>query len=96
MNLNWLNENTIFVTLHGSQAYGLANEFSDVDVKGICIPPKDVEYNLYHHFEQVENPSFLETLLSNLKNPKNPKFESTIFSLRKFLPTRYSPLKYSL
>lgn len=84
MNLEWLNENTVYVTLHGSQAYGLANEFSDVDVKGICIPPREVEYNLYHRFEQAENPAALESQLSHLKNPKNPKFESTIYSLRKF------------
>lgn len=84
MNLEWLNDNTIYVTLHGSQAYGLANEFSDVDVKGICIPPREVEYHLYHRFEQVENSPALESKLSYLKNPKNPKFESTIYSLRKF------------
>jgi predicted nucleotidyltransferase len=84
MNLEWLNENTIYVTLHGSQAYGLANQFSDVDVKGICIPPKDVEYNLYHRFEQAENHPALEARLGHLKNPNNPKFESSIFSLRKF------------
>lgn len=84
MNLDWLKENTIYVTLHGSQAYGLANQFSDVDVKGICIPPKDVEYNLYHRFEQAENPAFLEEQLAHRKNPLNPKFESSIFSLRKF------------
>lgn len=84
MNLEWLNQNTIYVTLHGSQAYGLANEFSDVDVKGICIPPREVEYNLYHRFEQAENPVGLEAQLSHLKNPKNPKFESSVYSLRKF------------
>jgi predicted nucleotidyltransferase len=84
MNLNWLNENVIYVTLAGSQAYGLANEFSDVDVKGICVPPPEVEYNLFHRFEQAENPLFLEERLAHLKNPKNPKFESTLYSLRKF------------
>jgi uncharacterized protein len=84
MNLEWINDNTIYVTLHGSQAYGLANEFSDTDVKGICIPPQNVEYNLYHRFEQAENPKELEDCLTHLKNPKNPKLESSIFSLRKF------------
>ena len=84
MNLEWLTKNTVYVTLHGSQAYGLANEFSDVDVKGICIPPQNVEYNLFHRFEQAENPAFLEERLGHLKNPKNPKFESSIYSLRKF------------
>ena len=80
----WLDKHTIYVTLHGSQAYGLANEFSDTDVKGICIPPREVEYHLYHRFEQAENSPVLEARLSHLKNPKNPKFESTIYSLRKF------------
>lgn len=84
MNLEWLDRHTIYVTLHGSQAYGLANEFSDVDVKGICVPPPEIEYHLYHRFEQAENPASIEARLSHLKNPKNPKFESTIYSLRKF------------
>ena len=80
----WLPKNTIYVTLHGSQAYGLANEFSDVDMKGICVPPPEVENHLYHRFEQSQNPKFLEEKLGYLKNPKNPKFESEIYSLRKF------------
>lgn len=84
MNLDWLDKNTVYVTLHGSQAYGLANQFSDVDVKGICLPPKEVEYNLYHRFEQAENSPALEARLAHLKNPNNPKFESTVYSLRKF------------
>lgn len=80
----WLPKNTIYVTLHGSHAYGLANEFSDVDVKGICVPPPEVEYHLYHRFEQSQSPVWLEEKLTHLKNPKNPKFESEIYSLRKF------------
>lgn len=84
MNLDWLDKNTIYVTLHGSQAYGLANQFSDVDVKGICVPPREVEYHLYHRFEQAENNPQIEARLSHLKNPQNPKFESSIYSLRKF------------
>lgn len=81
---DWLQQNTIYVTLAGSQAYGLANEFSDVDVKGICVPPPKVEYNLFHRFEQEENHPLIEASLNHLKNPKNPKFESTVYSLRKF------------
>jgi predicted nucleotidyltransferase len=85
MNLNWLNDNIVYVTLHGSQAYGLANELSDVDVKGICVPPSDVEYNLFQRFEQAENNKDIEEKFGHLKNPNNPIFESTIFSLRKFM-----------
>lgn len=82
--MNWLNQNTIYVTLTGSQAYGLNNELSDTDVNGIVIPPREVEYHLYHRFEQAQNNADLEARLAHLKNPKNPKFESTIYSLRKF------------
>lgn len=83
--MKWIKDNTIYVTLHGSQCYGLNNDLSDCDVKGIVIPPKDVEYNLFHRFDQAENNIDIETQFSYLKNPKNPKFESTIYSLRKFV-----------
>lgn len=83
--MKWLLPNTIFVTLHGSQAYGLNNELSDTDVKGIVVPPKEVENNLFHRFEQAENNPELEKSLEHLKNPKNPKFESVLYSLKKFM-----------
>ena len=83
--MKWLLPNTIYITLHGSQAYGLNNDLSDVDVKGIVIPPKEVENDLFHRFEQAENNAELEASLSHLKNPKNPKFESTVYSLKKFM-----------
>ena len=85
MNLDWLQNNLIYITLHGSQAYGLNNELSDTDLKGICVPPKEVEYDLFHRFEQAENPTFIEEQFGHLRNPKNPKMESTIYSLRKFI-----------
>lgn len=82
--MKWLKHNTIFLTLHGSQAYGLANELSDVDVKGICIPPRSVENDLFHRFEQSENDVEIAEKYAHWKNPNNPKFESVIYSLRKF------------
>ena len=85
MSLDWLPNRLIYVTLHGSQAYGLTNELSDCDLKGVCIPPRDVEGNLFHKFEQAENHPIIESQFSHLKNPKNPKLESTVFSLRKFM-----------
>ena len=83
--MKWLKDNTIFVTLHGSKAYGLDNELSDTDVKGIMMPPPEVEYNLFNRTEQVKNDVQLESELSFLKNPLNPKFESELYSLRKFM-----------
>lgn len=84
MNLNWLHNNLIYLTKHGSQAYGLATEFSDLDIKGIVIPPRKIEYNLYHRFEQAENNPEINLMADKFKNPLNPKIESTVYSLRKF------------
>lgn len=83
-NINdWLLPNIIFSTKHGSVSYGLNNEFSDLDLKAIVVPPKEVENNLFHRFEQSENNEEFHKKYDNLKNPKNPKIESTIYSLRK-------------
>lgn len=84
MNLNWLQSNLIYLTVHGSQCYGLNDESSDLDVKGICIPPANVEYGLFNRFEQSENNPDIEQKYGYMRNYKNPKFESTIYSLRKF------------
>jgi len=85
MNLDWLQNNIIFTTVAGSQAYGISNEFSDLDLKGIFIPPKNIDNNLFHRVEQVENSQELHNKFDYLKNPRNPKIESTVYSLRKFM-----------
>jgi hypothetical protein len=53
-NLSWLVDNTIFLTLHGSHAYGTNLPTSDVDVKGIAIPPSNYYLGLLNNFEQAE------------------------------------------
>lgn len=37
----WLITNTIYLTIMGSQAYGVTTESSDHDLYGVVIPPKD-------------------------------------------------------
>jgi predicted nucleotidyltransferase len=68
-NLTWLPERTIFVTVHGSQAYGTNVPESDVDVKGLCVPPKQYFLGYMHNFEQAEG--------------KDP-YDMVIYGLRKF------------
>jgi len=53
-NLTWLRERTIFVTRHGSHAYGTNIEGSDEDFKGICIAPMNYYLGNLHHFEQAD------------------------------------------
>jgi predicted nucleotidyltransferase len=67
-NLNWLPKRTIFLTVHGSHAYGLATETSDVDIKGVAIPPAEYFYGFLKRFEQAES--------------KDP--DMSIYDIRKF------------
>ncbi len=53
-NLPWLVPNTLFLTLHGSHAYGTNIATSDIDVKGFCIPPKEYFLGFTKTFEQAE------------------------------------------
>lgn len=87
--MNWLLENTIFLSIHGSQSFGLSTDTSDLDLKGVCIPPANVRNDLFHKFEQGENQDSVLNLIKDyhyhLINPKNPKVESVIYSLDKFI-----------
>lgn len=68
-NLDWLVKNTVYLVKYGSQAYGLATPESDLDIRGIAIPPLNyfLSYNL--NFEQAE-----------IKN----EIDGSIYNIRKF------------
>ncbi|MEN6304369.1 MAG: nucleotidyltransferase domain-containing protein [Armatimonadia bacterium] len=40
----WLPDNTLYLTVMGSQAYGVSTDSSDQDVYGVCIPPKELVF----------------------------------------------------
>lgn len=62
-------QRTIFVTVHGSQAYGTNTPESDIDVKGLCIPPSEYYHGFMKQFEQAEG--------------KEP-YDMVIYGLQKF------------
>lgn len=41
---SWLPDNLCYETIMGSEAYGVSSGSSDVDVYGICFPPKDLVF----------------------------------------------------
>lgn len=53
-NLDWIQGGTLFLTRHGSHAYGTNLPTSDEDYKGICIPPREYFLGFLNHFEQAE------------------------------------------
>lgn len=52
-NLEWLPASTIYITRHGSHAYGTNIPSSDLDLRGIAIPPAPYYLGFTHTFEQV-------------------------------------------
>ena len=50
-----LYERVIYRCVIGSQAYGLAGEESDIDRRGIYLPPADLHWSLYGVPRQLEN-----------------------------------------
>jgi predicted nucleotidyltransferase len=60
---------TIYSVRHGSHAYGTNIEGSDVDVKGVCIPPTEYYLGFYKTFDQHES--------------KDP-YDQVVYGLRKF------------
>jgi predicted nucleotidyltransferase len=50
-----LYEHIVFRCVIGSRAYGLENEESDVDRRGIYLPPAELHWSLYGVPEQLEN-----------------------------------------
>ena len=54
-NLTWLPARTILLTRHGSHAYGLNTPESDLDIKGVAIPPAEYLHGFERRFEQAES-----------------------------------------
>jgi len=85
-----LRKQTILLTVSGSRAYGTHTNTSDVDVKGIAIPPKEYILGCNKVFEQADNQKHIQTYLDlfsgeELKAIKKEKLEGTVYSLQKFM-----------
>jgi len=52
--MNWIERHTILKTVWGSRAFGTAGPDSDLDVRGVCIPPPRYLLGL-SSFEQYED-----------------------------------------
>jgi predicted nucleotidyltransferase len=49
-------EHVVYRCIVGSRAYGLSGEGSDVDVRGVYLPPAELHWSLYGVPEQLESP----------------------------------------
>lgn len=83
----WLPGNIVYETQMGSIAYGTATDFSDVDVYGFCIPPKDM---IFPHL-RGEIPGFgtqvkrFEQYQEHHLKEEKKEYDVAIYSLIKYM-----------
>jgi len=63
-NLPWLEDSIIYKVISGSHAYGLNTPESDIDYRGICIPPKEYYMSPFMNFDQYITNDPDETIFS--------------------------------
>lgn len=68
----WVHTNTIFLTVHGSRAYGTHRPDSDYDLKGLVIPPRE------YFMGFMKNPQKVNIIT------REP-YDMVLFGLRKFM-----------
>lgn len=69
-NLKWLEKSVIYLTKAGSHSYGTNIETSDIDLRGISIPPAKYYLGVLDKFEQAIF---------------NEPYDTTIFGIQKFI-----------
>jgi predicted nucleotidyltransferase len=85
-----LRDSTILLTLSGSRAYGLHTEQSDVDLKGVAIPPVACLLGAFSSFEQVDSATEMAVYRDKLTDEERAvaartKLEGSVYDLRKFV-----------
>ena len=84
-----LRQHTCLLTIAGSRLYGIHTDQSDVDIKGVAIPP--AEYYLgQKKFEQADAIEHMQTFMQDLTEEeqgisKKEKLEGTVYEIKKFI-----------
>ena len=84
-----LSEHTILLTVGGSRAYGIHHAGSDVDVKGVAIPPARYFHGFLESFDQCDDAGPIQIFLDRLNAREQAicaetKLEGVVYGLRKF------------
>lgn len=85
---SWVFDNCHYLVLHGSRAYGIENEDSDIDLYGVTVPPKEYVYpftegssNIYGF--DLNFPKFEQFLTDHLPY-KNTEMDAQLFNIVKY------------
>lgn len=82
----WLPDNTMYLTVMGSEAYGVSNRGSDVDLYGFCVPPKTV---VFPHLAGIikgfgDQGEVFDSWQEHHVNFKEKEYDFNVFSIVKY------------
>jgi len=85
-----LTTHPILLTVAGSRAYGMHRPDSDVDVKGVAIPPRAYFHGYLHRFDQADGHANIREFTSVLTDAEREvaaatKLEGSVYDIRKFV-----------
>jgi predicted nucleotidyltransferase len=85
-----LRAHTHLLCTGGSRAYGLHTAGSDVDVKGVAVPPARYYHGFLRRFEQADRPGHMSAFWDQLSPAeqevaRTTKVEGTVYELTKFV-----------
>jgi len=85
-----LRAHTHLLTVAGSRAYGVHTEASDVDVKGVAIPPAVYYHGISKTFEQADDADPIQVFMGDMSDEEQAisarvKLEGSVYELRKFI-----------
>ena len=84
-----LRKHTHLLVVAGSRAYGLHTDTSDVDVKGVAIPPAAYFFGYLQNFDQADKATQIGVFLDDMTDAEKEiigreKLEGSIYNLVKF------------
>lgn len=82
----WLPDNVMYLCQMGSVAYGVATEYSDKDIYGFCVPPKEMLYKPLNQFIPGfdTNKEFQQWQEHHLKSSDGNEYDFSVYNITKF------------